>query len=53
MHNVFVISDGTGRTAAQLLEAALTQFPDTEIDIRIRSAIRTHDQVLAVITEAR
>jgi len=53
MYRVFVISDGTGRTAAQILKAALTQFPDTEIEIEVRPEIRTNDQVIAVITEAR
>jgi regulator of PEP synthase PpsR (kinase-PPPase family) len=53
MYRVYVISDGTGRTAAQILEAALTQFPDTEVEITMRPEIRTHGQVIDVITEAR
>jgi regulator of PEP synthase PpsR (kinase-PPPase family) len=53
MYRVFVISDGTGRTAAQILEAALTQFPDTEVDITIRPQVRTNGQVLDAVTEAR
>lgn len=53
MHRVFVISDGTGRTAVQILEAALTQFPDTEVEITVRPQIRTNRQVIDIITEAR
>lgn len=52
MYRVFIISDGTGRTAAQILDAALTQFPHIEIEINVRPEIRTRDQVIGVVTEA-
>lgn len=49
---VFVVSDGTGRTAQQALYAAMTQFPDVKIDIRVRAGVRTKEEVKAIITEA-
>lgn len=51
-YNVFIISDGTGRTAAQTLEAALTQFTDAEVTIQLRPEVRTEGQVVDVIMEA-
>ncbi|RMG42800.1 MAG: kinase/pyrophosphorylase [Methanobacteriota archaeon] len=52
MHTIFVVSDGTGRTAFQAIEAALTQFPDVEVDIKVRPGIRTETQVMEIIVEA-
>lgn len=52
MFNIFIVSDGTGRTAVQALEAALTQFPDVEVNIRVRPKIRSKSQVGEVIREA-
>ena len=52
MNHVFVISDGTGRTAQQTLEAALTQFPDTNIEVHLCPEIRADKQVLEVIEKA-
>ena len=52
MKHVFVISDGTGRTAQQALEAALTQFPETEIDIRVCPGVRSRDQVRGIMEQA-
>lgn len=46
---VFVVSDGTGRTATQAVNAALTQFPEADLEIvsrpRTRSAKRVRDAV--------
>ncbi len=49
---VFIVSDGTGRTAQQALDAAMTQFPDVKIDIRVRAGVRTKEEVKIIITEA-
>jgi len=49
---VIVVSDGTGRTARQALEAALTQFPGIEVDALIRPDIRTKLEVRKIIGEA-
>jgi regulator of PEP synthase PpsR (kinase-PPPase family) len=52
-HQIFVISDGTGRTAEQALKAALTQFENTEVQVNIRPNVRTEQQVSDIIFEAR
>jgi [pyruvate, water dikinase]-phosphate phosphotransferase / [pyruvate, water dikinase] kinase len=51
MDKIFVVSDGTGRTAEQALMAALTQFPNARAEIIVRSAIRTEEQIAEVIPE--
>lgn len=51
-YTVFVVSDGTGRTAKQALKAALTQFEDVEIDLRLRATVRSNDDVWHVVEEA-
>jgi len=52
MYYVLVASDGTGRTAEQALNAALTQFEGMDIEIIVKPGIRTRLQVLEVIHEA-
>jgi regulator of PEP synthase PpsR (kinase-PPPase family) len=52
MYYVFVVSDGTGRTAEQALNAALVQFEGTEVEIIVRAGVRTKLQVLEVVDEA-
>ncbi len=51
MNHIFIISDGTGRTAQQALDAALTQFPETSVEIHLRPEIRTKKQIIQVIKE--
>lgn len=52
MYYVLVASDGTGRTAEQALNAALTQFDGMDIQIIVRPGIRSRLQVFEVIEEA-
>lgn len=52
MSKIFVISDGTGRTATQALNAALVQFPTQEVDIIVRAAVRSTSQVDDAVAEA-
>ncbi len=52
MYQIFVVSDGTGRTAQQMVNAALTQFEQHDININLRPHIRTEEQVLTVLQEA-
>jgi len=49
---IFVISDGTGRTAQRALDAALTQFEDTEVEIKIFPNVLFKAQVSKILTEA-
>jgi len=52
LHKVFVVSDGTGGTAERALQAALTQFQDLDLDIEIRSSVRSPEQVEQIVREA-
>ncbi|MFN7453350.1 MAG: pyruvate, water dikinase regulatory protein [Pseudobdellovibrionaceae bacterium] len=49
---IYIISDGTGETAATMIRAALVQYSDQEIQIVRCKNIRTEDQVLPLIDEA-
>jgi len=51
IQQIFIISDGTGRTAERALRAALTQFEDTEVQIHIFSDIRTEQQVKEILSK--
>lgn len=53
MYQVIVVSDGTGRTAQQALNAALTQFPGTEIKVIVHSDVTSAREVRKIVTEAR
>ena len=52
MPNIFVISDGTGKTAEQALEAALVQFDRSRVEIETFSEVRTNERVHEVVEEA-
>jgi hypothetical protein len=52
IHQVFIISDGTGRTAEQVLNAALMQFEKSDVQIRIYPHISNENQILEIIAEA-
>jgi regulator of PEP synthase PpsR (kinase-PPPase family) len=47
-----VVSDGTGGTAERALQAALTQFQNLELNIELRSSVRTQEQVELIVKEA-
>jgi len=49
---VFVVSDGTGRTAEQALNAALTQFDASRVEIVRRANVRAEKKIRDVIREA-
>jgi len=51
-HHVFIVSDGTGRTAKQSLKAALVQFELTEVQTYLRPNVRSKQQVIEIISEA-
>lgn len=52
MYQVFVVSDGTGRTARQALNAALTQFTGIDIDVIVHSDVRSPVEIKEIVTEA-
>ncbi|MEW5976835.1 MAG: pyruvate, water dikinase regulatory protein [Acidobacteriota bacterium] len=52
MRTIFVVSDGTGRTADQALKAALTQFSNVEVEIVRKSGVRDENKIRRVVMEA-
>lgn len=50
--HIFIVSDGTGRTASQALKAALVQFENAKVLTHLRPNVRTEHQVLEIISEA-
>lgn len=50
---VYVISDGTGKTAEGALKSAMAQFGEVDTEINVRSHIQTEKAVRRVIDEAR
>ena len=53
MYQVLVVSDGTGRTAQQALNAALTQFPGIDIDVVVHSDVRSQNDIKEIIAKAK
>lgn len=52
MHQLFIISDGTGRTAEQAVNAALTQFSGKEVLLNLRPHLKDEQQIIAIVKEA-
>jgi regulator of PEP synthase PpsR (kinase-PPPase family) len=52
IQQVFIISDGTGRTAEQVLSAALVQFENMKVQTKIYPHVSTEKQILEIIAEA-
>jgi regulator of PEP synthase PpsR (kinase-PPPase family) len=52
LDKVFIVSDGTGRTAEQALNAALTQFEDTDLRMHRCPDTRSEEAVKAIVEEA-
>jgi regulator of PEP synthase PpsR (kinase-PPPase family) len=53
IYNIFIVSDGTGRTAEQALSAALIQFSEVEVHLVKRPRVRTVHKVRHVVQEAK
>lgn len=49
---IYIISDGTGETAATMIRAALVQYQDAEINIVRSKNVRTESQLESVIADA-
>jgi regulator of PEP synthase PpsR (kinase-PPPase family) len=48
---IYIMSDGTGETAATMIRAALVQYPDKDIQLVRCKNIRTEAQVLPLVEE--
>ncbi|MCX6306792.1 MAG: kinase/pyrophosphorylase [Bacteroidetes bacterium] len=51
MFKIYAVSDGTGRTASQALQAVLTQFKNREVEIILKPEVRSEAQVEEIVTE--
>lgn len=49
---IYIVSDGTGRTATQALSAALTQFPSQEVEIILHKEVRSKAMILSAVESA-
>jgi len=52
-YNIYIVSDGTGRTAEQALNAALIQFEGVKVNLIRKPKVRTEQKVVSVIKEAK
>jgi regulator of PEP synthase PpsR (kinase-PPPase family) len=50
---IFIVSDGRGDTAANVLKAAAVQFEGRSYRVSRRAGVRTADDVMAILKEAR
>lgn len=50
---IFVVSDSTGETAERVVRAALLQFPEQRVRIRLFTRVRDPDAVAEVLRKAR
>jgi regulator of PEP synthase PpsR (kinase-PPPase family) len=51
-HQIVVASDGTGHTAEAVVRAALVQFRGAQVEIHLRSHVRTAEDVHETVREA-
>jgi regulator of PEP synthase PpsR (kinase-PPPase family) len=49
---IFVVSDSTGETAERVVRAALLQFPDVRVRIRLFTRVRDREAVAEVLSKA-
>jgi regulator of PEP synthase PpsR (kinase-PPPase family) len=52
VQQIFIISDGTGRTAERVVKAALMQFEDSNVQIKISPYITTKREIQEIMSEA-
>ena len=50
--HIFIISDGTGETAATMIRAALVQYPEKDTTMTRYKNVRTEEQLIPIIEEA-
>jgi len=53
MYYIYVVSDGTGKTAEGVVRAALTQFENPPVEINRYSGVRTQEQVSRIVDVAK
>lgn len=51
--SIFVVSDSTGETAERVVRAALLQFPDQRVRVRLFTRVRDKDSIQDCLSKAR
>jgi regulator of PEP synthase PpsR (kinase-PPPase family) len=51
-YQIYIVSDGTGRTAEQAITAALYQFSDVNVKLIKKAPVRTEQKIRKVVQEA-
>src|SRR3990170_2000949 len=51
-HQIFVVSDATGRTAEMVVRAAVVQFQGAEVHLTVRPHVRSVEAVRAAVRAA-
>lgn len=51
VQHIFIISDGTGKTAEHVLRAALVQFEDIHVQIKLCPHVSSREQVVDIIDD--
>ena len=51
--NIFVVSDSTGETAERVVRAALLQFPEQRVRVRLFTRVRDKDSIQDCLVKAR
>lgn len=52
MRELYVVSDGTGSTAERVLEAALAQFADVDVNVVRHGNVRTPERIQEIVAAA-
>ena len=52
-YNIYIVSDGTGRTAEQALNAALIQFSGVSVNLIRKPKVRTEQKVINIVKETK
>ena len=50
---IYVVSDSTGETAERVVRAALLQFPDQRVRVRLFTRVRDESSVRDVLAKAK
>jgi regulator of PEP synthase PpsR (kinase-PPPase family) len=53
LKRIYIISDGTGQSALNIMKAALLQFPDPQVKFTIYSMVDKLDKLKAILEHAR
>lgn len=53
LHKIFILSDGTGQSAIDIMRAALVQFKDQRVTFTVFSRVESREKVQEILRQAR